>query len=264
MSDNGGNLKSELDNLIGNMNSVLSDGGNDHFDKGNRNLDRIKTRMKDIPDFEDIDKQLKNKSLNVVNALFDFYNKYNGVNKKDKFYMHRMSLDALNFSNIFYQIKTIKLAINLIMEDMYISGVDAKLATALASLQDKLSEAIKAQANFVLFIEDQYKIMVLEGESEKEKLLIQTEPGAIAQITEGTQTQTQTHISKNSAYFLATNTKDVIKQIRKNEGVVPIKSDEPSPLTDPNNKIELMKELDFELDEDEKYATDYDGLMEII
>ena len=199
--------------------------------------------------------------MNVINALFDFYNKFHHLDKGDKFYKHRMSLDALNFANIFYQVKTIKLAINLIMEEMYVSGTDAKLASALSSLQDRFADAIKSQANYVLFIEDQYKTMVLEGEAESEKLVEHTEPG---QLTEGTQTPTEKHIAENSEYFIATSTKDVIKQIRKDEGVEPIISDNPTPLTDPDAKTELMQDLEVKLDEDETYVGDHDGLLKMI
>jgi len=259
--DNKKNLKDELSLLMSNMNSVGGD-GNAHFDQGNANLDRVKDRLKDVPDFNDINKQLKNKSLNVINALFDFYNKYNHINKKDKFYMHRMSLDAMNFSNIFYQVKTIKMAINLIMEEMYVSGTDAKLATAMASLQDKFTEAIKAQANYVLFIEDQYKGLVLEGEAEAQKVL--EAPEGTALIAIGSQTPTEKHIADNSEFFLSTSTKDVIKQIRKEEGVTPNILDSDSPLTNPDVKIDLMNELDVDMDEDETYHNDSDGLLEII
>lgn len=259
--DNKKNLKDELSLLMSNMNSVIDEDGDDHFQQGNKNLDRVKDRLKNIPDFEDVDRQLKNKSLNVINALFDFYNRYNHINKKDKFYMHRMSLDALNFSNIFYQVKTIKMAINLIMEEMYVSGTDAKLASALASLQDKFTEAIKAQANYVLFIEDQYKGLVLEGEAETQKVL---ESKDTTLITIGTQTQTEKHIADNSEFFLATSTKDVIKQIRKEEGVKPEIIDESDPLTNPDVKIDLMNELEIELNEEETYHGDSDGLLEII
>jgi len=260
--DNKKTLKDELSLLMSNMNGVIGEDGNKHFDQGNANLDRVKDRLKDVPDFDDIDRTLKNKSLNVINALFDFYNKFNHINKKDKFYMHRMSLDALNFSNIFYQVKTIKMAINLIMEEMYVSGTDAKLATAMASLQDKFSEAIKAQANYVLFIEDQYKGLVLESENEAQKVLDTSDQTKL--IIAGNQTQTEKHIANNSEFFLSTSTKDVIKQIRKEEGIKPNILDENNPLTNPDVKIDLMNELNVELDEEETYHSDSDGLLEII
>lgn len=259
-------LKNELDLLINNMNNVLgTDGGQEFNEQANKNLKRVQERLKSMPDYEEIDRKLKSTSLSVINSLFDFYNKYKKLDPKNPYYLQRKSLDALNFSNIFYQVKTIKLAINYIMEEMHNTGVDGKLATALASLQDKFTEAIKSQANYVLFVEDTYRRMVMEDEDTSDRVLESGEDQAErAKLTSDINSDTQKHIATNSAFFISTSTKDVIKQVRNVESIKPLKNDNPSPLTDPGNKPELMKELEVVLDEEEEYLNDYAGILEII
>jgi hypothetical protein len=258
-------LKNELDLLINNMNNVLgTEGGQEFNEQANRNLKRVQERLKSMPDYEEIDRKLKSTSLSVINSLFDFYNKYKKLDPKNPYYLQRKSLDALNFSNIFYQVKTIKLAINYIMEEMHNTGVDGKLATALASLQDKFTEAIKSQANYVLFVEDTYRRMVMEDETPDMMLESGDDRAERAKLASDANADTQKHIATNSAFFISTSTKDVIKQVRNVESIKPIKNDNPSPLTDPGNKPELMKELEVVLDEEEEYLNDYAGILEII
>ena len=245
-------LRSELDNLMkgfgetfGNQDANPNKSASDVIGK---HLDDITkpARMVDV-DFANLDVQFKIKSKQLLNSMFEFYLD-SGVLNVHEYTKKKKELDTSNLANMLWQLKTVKVTIGIIMDEITSGNVEPKLITALGTMQDKFSDIMRMQANYVLFLEDTYKKIKYENVGRASESTDENAPVAIGVSADS-----------DSEYFLSVDTKkliDTLEEMSKDD--VHEHSDITGELTDPRVKDALAKKLGVEVikkDDVEEYGS---------
>lgn len=173
-------------------------------------------------DFTEMNAGFERQAKDITNSMLKFYVDL-GVIDKHEYFKQKQTLDNSNIQNIFFQLKTIRMAIEKIAEEINQGNTHPRLFEVFGQLQDKLTTVIKTQANYMLFLEDTYKKISSDVEQR-------------AGI--GTQSVTPLLGSPNE-YYITAGTKNLIKEIT-------VEDEEPAQdtrhLTHPSHKVEVMQE----------------------
>ena len=150
-----------------------------------------------------------------------------GIFEESDYAKHKKELDTINISNFMFQLKTIKIALIKVMEEIAGGNTHPRLLEVMGGLQDKMANITKMQANYVLFLEETYK-----------KLNADTPVNS---------SDTEVNSSPNEGqYFVSVGTKNIIDQLPDVKEV--IENDESSNLVDPTNKLALLKNTDINVE----------------
>lgn len=217
-------IKNELENLLSQFGST---GGNPEDDIVDGQFQQI-VQAPPI-DFEEMNAEFLKKSRGVTDSIFDFYVSL-GVLDSHNYLKIKKEMDDGNMQTIFFQVKTLKFSIEKLMQQINDGTAGPRIFEVLGQLQDKLSNAIKTQANYVLFLEESYR---------KVKSDLQNREDAPA-LTDGSDKKTG---PKNKGeYFISAGTKNVMRDLA-GEPQDPsfVIEDVNKNLTDPRQKNDLME-----------------------
>jgi hypothetical protein len=232
-------IKSELEDLL----RGYSAGPNPEEDIVDEQLSEIAAAPP--LDFESMNLQFEKQAKNITQSMLQFYVDL-GVIDKHEYFKQKQALDNTNIQNIFFQLKTIRMAIEKIAEEINQGNTHPRLFEVFGQLQDKLTTVIKTQANYILFLEDTYKKINHDVESKSASNSSQVTP----------------LLGGANEYYITAGTKNLIKEIAVEEE----EGEDSRHLTHPEHKVEVMKErgLDnvIKPEEDpEDYSDDVNSLI---
>lgn len=226
-------LKTEIESLLSNISSEPTDDLLIDNELANE-------LQKESPyDFEKMSEQFTEKARDITDSLFKNFVDV-GIFEKNDYARHKKELDTINISNLFFQLKTLKITVIKIMEEISAGNTHPRLIEVMGQLQDKMANITKMQANYILFLEDTYKKL-------NEEYPVNSNSATVPS-------------NKNEGkFFISVGTKNVI------DNLPTIKEDSSASnnLINPKNKIKLMKDSDIEIIED-KDRDDFIDLTEII
>lgn len=238
-------IKSELEDLLSSYSGHPTDSHEDIVD------DQLHEIQQAQPlDFAEMNRNFENQAKAITDSLFKFYVDL-GVIDRHEYFKHKQSLDNANISNIFFQLNTIKMAIEKIAEEINQGNTHPRLFEVFGQLQDKLSAVVKTQANYLLFLEDTYK-------KAKQEVDLKEGGGETAQLGAST--------AKAGEYFVTAGTKNLVKAIDVEP--LELEDSEVRHLTHPAKKIQVMQDrgLDHLIlaessDEEDTLADDINDLI---
>jgi hypothetical protein len=233
--ENRAHLRDEIQSLLGSI------GTETHNDMIVDNEISEKTRPESPYDFEDMSNQFTIKAREITDSLFKNFVDI-GVFEKNDYARHKKELDTINISNLFFQLKTIKITIIKVMEEITSGNTHPRLIEVMGQLQDKMASITKMQANYILFLEDTYRQLNSAAPINPDSEVVGSNPG-------------------EGQFFITVGTKNVIKSLpAEDKDTTPNKT---GSLVDPSNKSELMREKNITLASDES-GDDFIDLTEII
>lgn len=262
-------LKNELDNLMTGFNETFA-GKSDNANASDiigKKLDEIARPAKIYDyDMDALDIEFKQKATLLIDSMFKLYLDAGIIDKVD-YSKRKKDLDTSNLANMLWQLKTVKITITVLMDEVLSGNTDNKTVAALSDMQSRFSEIIRMQANYVMFLEDSYKKMKYDN------IEALADPGkgeehALAAAKKD---------ADDSEYFLTANPKELIKQITEvspltDEEHLEMKKDGEDCIsdiigtknTDPKLKEELMVERNIEVEKKETGDKGYDSILNMI
>jgi len=231
-------LKNEIESLLNNISAEPSE------DLLINNELASELQRESPYDFEEMSDQFTQKAKSITDSLFKNFVDI-GIFEKNDYARHKKELDTINISNLFFQLKTLKITVIKIMEEIAAGNTHPRLLEVMGQLQDKMANITKMQANYILFLEDTYKKLNDDYPVNPDDTQVPSKD------TEG-------------KFFISIGTKNVIENLA--EPSVQAVSVEPSDnLVNPNNKAKLMRDNNIEISEDENRKNDdFIDLTEII
>lgn len=234
--DNRKHLKNEIESLLSNISSQ------DNEDLLIDNALAAEVKRESSHDFEKMSEEFTEKAKDITDSLFKNFVDI-GIFEKNDYARHKKELDTINISNLFFQLKTLKIALMKIMEEISAGNTHPRLLEVMGQLQDKMANITKMQANYVLFLEDTYKKLNNEAPVNSDNVVVESSP------TEG-------------KYFISVGTKNMIESLPEVE-VTEFDSTSNN-LIDPTNKQQLMKDRNIEISDEDSDGDDFIDLTEII
>ena len=234
--DNRKILKNEIENLLSGISA-----DNDDMLIDNSLAEEL--REESAYDFDIMCQKFTDKAKTITDSLFKNFVDI-GIFEKNDYARHKKELDTINISNLFFQLKTLKITIIKVMEEITAGNTHPRLLEVLGQLQDKMASITKTQANYILFLEDTYKKLNEDSPVNSNSTEI---------------------LSSNSEgkFFISVGTKNVMESLPESE--ISDGDGEEVNLIDPTNKINLLKNIDVStqssINGDEE---DYMDLTEII
>lgn len=208
-------IRGELEDLLA---SYSNDSNSANSDLVDEELNTI--AMASPIDFDDMNKSFERKAKDITKSMLKFYVDL-GVINNDEYIKQKQTLDNTNIKNIMFQLKTLRMAIEKIAEEINQGNTHPRLFEVFGQLQDKLTTVIKTQANYILFLEDTYKKM-------NQEIGQQTQSGQQKQVKQ-----------KNTDYFISAGTKTIMDEIEITE--VSDITETSGELTNPSKKSEIIK-----------------------
>lgn len=231
-------LKNEIESLL----STISSQPNEDLLVDNELAEE--TKMECPYDFQEMSETFTDQARNITDALFKNFVDI-GIFENNDYARHKKELDTINISNLFFQLKTLKITIMKVMEDIATGNTHPRLLEVMGQLQDKMANITKMQANYILFLEDTYK-----------------------RLNEGTPANSddvKIDSSNNEGkFFVSVGTKNVIDNLPEIEIVDEPTINDSNDLIDPSNKKQLMKNLNVDIKSDDDGDQDFIDLEEII
>lgn len=233
--ENRAHLKDEIQSLLGSIGTTT------HDDMVVDNELSETTRPESPYDFEDMSNQFTVKAREITDSLFKNFVDI-GVFEKNDYARHKKELDTINISNLFFQLKTIKITIIKVMEEITSGNTHPRLIEVMGQLQDKMASITKMQANYILFLEETYRSLNSSTPANPDSENIDSS-------------------SNEGQFFITVGTKNVIKSLPTEDKTGEVSKT--GSLVDPSNKSELMREHNIDLDSDDA-SDDFIDLNEII
>lgn len=228
-------LRDEIQSLLGSLN---------HEDQGSLVIDNelAEAAAPESPyDFEMMSQQFTKKARDITNSLFKNFVDI-GVFEDSDYAKHKKELDTINISNLFFQLKTLKITIIKVMEQITSGNTHPRLIEVMGQLQDKMASITKTQANYILFLEETYKQL------NNDKPVNGNEEEVDSDSQEG-------------QFFITVGTKNMSKNLPKAEDGS--KSNRTAgDLINPSKKVDLMRQHNIEIKEEG--FDDFIDLTEII
>jgi len=234
--ENRAHLRDEIQSLLGSINTE------NHNDLVVDNEISNKTRPESPYDFEEMSAQFTVKAKEITDSLFKNFVDI-GIFEKNDYAKHKKELDTINISNLFFQLKTIKITIIKVMEEITSGNTHPRLIEVMGQLQDKMASITKMQANYVLFLEDTYRQLNSAAPVNPDSEVIDSS-------------------SNEGQFFITVGTKNLIESLPNEPKTGNIKVPTGS-LLDPSNKSNLMKDHNIQIIDDEK-DDDFMDINEII
>ena len=245
MSDRAKMSKESKQRLKDEVTSLLSSIGTDQ--QGDLVVDEelsSGTRQESPYDFDEMGKAFTLKAREVTDALFKNFVDIEVFDKND-YARIKKELDTVNMSNFFFQLKTLKILIIKVMEEITSGNMAPRMIEVAGQLQDKMASITKMQANYVLFLEDTYKGLNSDQSVNKANTKIESS------ISEG-------------QYFLTVGTKNITEKLSEDDVHAVNKiTRRPGRLVDPKQKNELMKDNNIVLHDDHS-SDDFIDLTDLI
>ena len=234
--ENRAHLRDEISSLLGSI------GSEEHSNFVIDNEISEKTRPESPYDFEEMSNQFTKKARAITDSLFKNFVDI-GVFEDNDYARHKKELDTINVSNLFFQLKTLKITIIKVMEEITAGNTHPRLIETMGSLQDKMANITKMQANYILFLEDTYKKLNNDAPANPDNEIVDSDP-------------------EEGQFFITVGTKNVIKKLPATEK--PDLSNRVSgDLLNPANKTELMRENNVQIQDDDA-SDDFIDLTGII
>tara|TARA_B100000497_G_C7686883_1_gene416535 strand:- start:1216 stop:1941 length:726 start_codon:yes stop_codon:yes gene_type:complete len=233
--ENRRHLKNEIESLLSNISSQ---------DNEDMLIDaELANETKSISpyDFDEMSEQFTAKAKDITDSLFKNFVDI-GIFDKSDYARHKKELDTINMSNFFFQLKTIKIALIKVMEEITGGNTQPRLLEVMGQLRDKMANITKMQANYVLFLEDTYKGLNTEGPVNDSETSVPSNP-------------------EEGQYFVSVGTKNIISNL---PDYVVDTSDDKTDLIDPRNKFNLIKDVDGNIEVEEEDNDEFIDLTEII
>jgi hypothetical protein len=213
-------LKNEIEDLLSGIN-------HDEFSDLNADAQLLEdTKTESKYDFDKMDTEFNSKAKEITDSLFEYYVEL-GVLEKNSYIKHKKELDTINVSNIFFQIKTLKITIQTIMTEITSGNTHPRLIEVMGQLQDKFKTLTQTQANYMLFLEDSYKKINSE---------VPLNPN-----------NTLNNSNKEGEFFVSVGTKAMINSLPETK-----QYDSDVELINPGNKSELMKDKNIKVEAEDK------------
>ena len=214
-------IKSELESLL----STYTAGPNGESDDSN--IDEQLAEIAAAPplDFVEMNYEFEKQAKNITESMLKFYVDL-GVIEKHEYLKQKQILDNSSIGNIFFQLKTIRMAIEKIAEEINQGNTHPRLFEVFGQLQDKLTSVVKTQANYMLFLEDTYKKMNQD---------IENRDGS-------GEKQNKSLPAGSSEYYITAGTKNLIKEIDAVEVNDENSGADTRHLTHPGKKTDVMIE----------------------
>ena len=201
-----------------------------------------KTRPESPYDFEEMSNQFTVKAREITDSLFKNFVDI-GIFEKNDYARHKKELDTINISNLFFKLKTIKITISKVMEEITSGNTHPRLIEVMGQLQDKMASITKMQANYVLFLEDTYRQLNSAAPVNPDSEVIDSS-------------------SNEGQFFITVGTKNLINSLPTEPKTEEIKVPTGS-LIDPSRKSDLMRERNIQITDDES-GDDFMDITEII
>lgn len=178
-------------------------------------------------DFDEMNKRFEKQAKDITGSMLKFYVDL-GVIDNVEYVKQKQILDNTSISNIFFQLKTLRMAIEKIAEEINQGNTHPRLFEVFGQLQDKLTTVVKTQANYMLFLEDTYKKINQDV----------TQKGTNgASVTPLMPTEKQ--------FYITAGTKNIMKEITAEEVDNPEVDDS---RTNPTKKTELIQKFGISQD----------------
>lgn len=234
--ENRKHLKNEIENLL----STMSSDENEDMRIDSQLADELKAESP--YDFEEMSSQFTDKAKSITDSLFKNFVDI-GIFEKNDYARHKKELDTINISNLFFQLKTLKITIIKVMEEIASGNTHPRLLEVMGQLQDKMAGITKTQANYILFLEDTYRKLNSEMPANPDSTKVDSS-------------------DSEGKFFVSVGTKNVIESLPESD----VTDDtEDSSLIDPRNKSNLLKQTDLDISlGDEAEGDDFIDLTEII
>ena len=232
-------LKNEIESLL----SSISSQHNEDLLIDNELAEE--TRASSPYDFEEMSQTFTSQAKDITDSLFKNFVDI-GIFEKNDYARHKKELDTINISNLFFQLKTLKITIIKIMEEITSGNTHPRLLEVMGQLQDKMASITKTQANYILFLEDTYKRLNNDTPSNPDSVNIES--------------------NKNEGqFFISVGTKNVIENLPDIDDIEIDIEESDGSLVDPRNKQNLLKEKNIDVTIDESNDNDdFIDLEEII
>jgi hypothetical protein len=236
-------IKGELEDLL----RSYSGGPNQEDD----NIDAQLSEIAAAPplDFIEMNAEFEKQAKNITGSMLKFYVDL-GVIERHEYVKQKQMLDNSSIGNIFFQLKTIRMAIEKIAEEINQGNTHPRLFEVFGQLQDKLTSVVKTQANYMLFLEDTYKKMNQDVEQREGS---------------GDKQNNRALPAGSNEYYITAGTKNLIKEIDAIE-VDEIEEIDTRHLTHPSKKAEVMVErglsnVIIEEEEEDDFSDDVNSLI---
>ena len=168
-------------------------------------------------DFEKEESRFKAKGELFIKSMYSFYLDY-GLITKPEYLENKAKLDSLNIANIFDQIATTKTIMRGLLGELTRGNMNTRLVESYCTLNSQMSDMIKAQANYVLFLEESYKKSRIEAieynNLAAEQISISqgsTESGKIKSLSDGNKKQI------DGDYYITSDTKSLMDEIQSDK-----------------------------------------------
>jgi len=243
-NENRKHLKNEIESLL----STISSQPNEDLLIDNELA--METRAPSPYDFDKMSDEYTVKAREITDSLFKNFVDI-GIFEKNDYARHKKELDTINISNLFFQLRTLKITIMKVMEEIAGGNTHPRLLEVMGQLQDKMANITKMQANYVLFLEDTYKKLNSEAPANPDSATVKSKPG-------------------EGQFFVSVGTKNVIDSLDEIEVTDADYEDDENEqvssvnLIDPSNKQALLKSIDEDITIDEDVDDDFIDLSEII
>jgi hypothetical protein len=235
-------IKSELEDLLKNY----SGGPTPEED----NIDEQLAEIAAAPplNFVEMNYEFEKKAKDITGSMLKFYVDL-GVIEKHDYIKQKQILDNSSIQNIFFQLKTIRMAIEKIAEEINQGNTHPRLFEVFGQLQDKLTTVVKTQANYMLFLEDTYRKMNQE----------------ITQRDTNPESSQRALPTSTTDYYITAGTKNLMKEI----DAIEVEEDlsDTRHLTHPSKKVEVMVERGIsnavmqEEDDNDDFLDDVNSLI---
>jgi hypothetical protein len=228
-------LRDEIQSLLGSLNNE---------DQGSLVIDNelAEAAAPESPyDFEMMSQQFTKKAREITNSLFKNFVDL-GVFEENDYAKHKKELDTINISNLFFQLKTLKITIIKVMEQITSGNTHPRLIEVMGQLQDKMAAITKTQANYILFLEETYRQLNNDKPVNGDDQEVNSD-------------------SQEGQFFITVGTKNMSKNLPKGEEGS--RSNRVAgDLINPTKKSDLMRKHSIEIKEDG--LDDFIDLTEII
>jgi hypothetical protein len=233
--ENRRHLKDEIQELLG---SIRSESQTDLV-LDNELSDE--TRRESPYDFEEMSNQFTKKAREITDSLFKNFVDI-GIFEDNDYAKHKKELDTINISNLFFQLKTLKITIIKVMEEITSGNTQPRLIEVMGQLQDKMAAITKTQANYLIFLEETYQKLNRDKPANDDAQVVGSSP-------------------EEGQFFITVGTKNLVKSLPES---TEMRSKEKisGGLVDPSKKGDLMREKNIQIDIDE--SDDFIDLTEII
>jgi len=238
-------LKNEIESLL----STISSQPNEDLLVDNELA--METRAPSPYDFEKMSDEYTVKARQITDSLFKNFVDI-GIFENNDYARHKKELDTINISNLFFQLRTLKITIMKVMEEISSGNTHPRLLEVMGQLQDKMANITKMQANYVLFLEDTYKKLNSEAPVNPDSAVIKSK-------------------QEEGQFFLSVGTKNMIDSLDEIEISESDFSEydknlhaKHSDLIDPTNKQTLLRNIDEDITINEDINDDFIDLEEII